>query len=66
LIDWLRAAGRTFVVVATKVDRLSGNERTRNLAALKKGLELDAVMPVSSKTGYGLGELWKRIEETRN
>jgi GTP-binding protein len=66
LIVWLRSVGRDFVVVATKADRLSGNERTRNLAALKKGLELDAVMPVSSKTGNGLGELWKRIEETRD
>ena len=41
LLDWLRAAGRDFAVVATKIDRLSGNERTRNLLALKKGLELD-------------------------
>ena len=62
LIDWLRADGRTFAVVATKVDRLSGNERTRNLTALKKGLELDQVLPVSAKTGYGLKELWARIE----
>jgi len=62
LIDWLRAAGREFVVAATKVDRLSGNERTRNLLALKKGLELDAVLPVSAKTGYGVKELWTRIE----
>ena len=36
LIDWLRHAGRDFVVVATKIDRLSGNVRTRNLLALKK------------------------------
>ena len=28
LLDWLRAANRTFRVVATKVDRLSGNERS--------------------------------------
>ena len=63
LIDWLRAAGREFVVVATKIDRLSGNERTRNLLALKKGLELDEVLPVSAKTGYGIRELWARIEE---
>jgi GTP-binding protein len=62
LIDWLRAAGRDFVVVATKIDRLSGNERTRNLLALKKGLELDEVLPVSAKTGYGIKELWARIE----
>jgi len=62
LIDWLRAAGRDFAVVATKIDRLSGNERTRNLLALKKGLELNEVLPISSKTDYGMKELWSRIE----
>ena len=62
LFDWLRAAGRAFLVVATKVDRLSGNERTRNMAALKKGLELDEILPVSAKTGYGVKELWARIQ----
>jgi len=64
LIDWLRAEGREFAVVATKVDRLSGNERTRNLLALKEGLELDEVLAVSAKTGYGVKELWARIEAT--
>ena len=63
LFDWLRHAGRSFVVVATKIDRLSGNERTRNLAALKKGLELDGILPVSAKTGAGIKELWTRIEQ---
>jgi GTP-binding protein len=62
LIDWLRAAERDFAVVATKIDRLSGNERTRNLLALRKGLELDQVLPISAKTGYGMKELWSRIE----
>ncbi|MGA3345970.1 MAG: ribosome biogenesis GTP-binding protein YihA/YsxC [Terracidiphilus sp.] len=64
LIDWLRAAGREFAVVATKIDRLSGNERTRSLLALKQGLELDEVLAVSAKTGYGVKELWARIEAT--
>jgi GTP-binding protein len=62
LIDWLRAAGRDFAVVATKIDRLSGNERTRNLQALKKGLGLDEILPISSKTDYGMKDLWARIE----
>src|SRR5579862_4995932 len=44
LIDWLREAGREFLVVATKVDRLSGNRRVQNLAALRQELELDLVM----------------------
>jgi GTP-binding protein len=62
LIDWLRAEERNLAVVATKIDRLSGNERTRNLLALKKGLELDEILPISAKTGYGVKELWNRIE----
>ncbi|MGB8261448.1 MAG: ribosome biogenesis GTP-binding protein YihA/YsxC [Terracidiphilus sp.] len=62
LLDWLRAAGRDFAVVATKSDRLSGNERTRNLAALRKGLEVEAILAVSAKTGAGLKELWARME----
>jgi GTP-binding protein len=62
LMDWLRASGREFAVVATKIDRLSGNERTRNLLALKKGLELEEILPVSSKTDYGIKALWSRIE----
>jgi GTP-binding protein len=63
LLEWLKAAGREYVVAATKIDRLSGNARTRNLAALKKGLELDELFPVSAKTGTGVAELWARIEE---
>jgi GTP-binding protein len=64
LLDWLRHAGRDYAVVATKVDRLSGNERTRNLAALKRGLGLDELMMISAKTGSGLKDLWARIEAT--
>ena len=66
LLDWLRSVDRELLVVATKVDRLSGNERTRNLAALKRDLEFDAIMPVSAKTGYGIAELWGKIVEAGN
>jgi len=66
LLDWLRGADREFVVVATKVDRLSGNERTRNLAALKRELGVERVLAISAKTGHGVKELWSRIEEAGN
>ena len=55
-------AGREFLVVATKIDRLSGNARTRNLLAIKTALDLSEVLPVSAKTGAGVKELWNRIE----
>jgi len=62
LLDWLRSVDRDFVVVATKIDRLSGNQRTRNLAALRQGLKIEDLLPVSAKTGVGIKELWARIE----
>jgi GTP-binding protein len=62
LLDWLRSVDREFVVVATKIDRLGGNQRARNLAVLKKALEIDEILPVSAKTGYGIKELWSRLE----
>ena len=61
LLDWLHSQGRPFQVVATKAVKLSGNERTRNLVALKEGLGTDEILFVSSKTGRGLPELWKVI-----
>ena len=63
LIDWLRHQGRDFAVVGTKVDKQSGNQRTKNLAALKRDLGIDDLLFLSSKTGYGLKELWARIED---
>lgn len=63
LIDWLRHEGREFAVVGTKVDKQSGNERTRKLAALKRDLGVDDLLFLSSKTGYGLKDLWQRIEQ---
>ena len=62
LIEWLRHVERTFLVVATKTDRLSGNARTRNLAAIRSAFELEEVLAVSAKTRAGLKELWSRIE----
>lgn len=62
LFDWLRAAGRAFIVVATKIDRLSGNRRARNVTSLKRELDLDEILQVSAKTGYGILDLWRRIE----
>jgi len=63
LIDWLRHQGRAFAVVGTKVDKQSGNQRTKNLASLKRDLGIDDLLFLSSKTGYGLKDLWARIED---
>jgi GTP-binding protein len=63
LLDWLRARERVFLVLATKVDRLSGNQCARSLATLKRELDIEEILPVSARTGYGIPELWRRIEK---
>jgi GTP-binding protein len=61
LLDSLRAMGRRFLVVGTKADRLSGNERTKAQKVLTDGLGLDSILLCSAKTGNGIKELWTAI-----
>ena len=61
MLDYLRASGLPFAVVATKVDKLNATERKKNLEALRAHpLIGDApVIPFSSLKGEGKDELWK-------
>ena len=61
LIDFLRHAGRDFLVVATKSDKLSGNRLRQSLFTLAREHGVDAVLPYSSKTGAGRSGLWREI-----
>jgi GTP-binding protein len=62
LVDWLKQTGRQFVIVPTKIDRLSGNVLTKSLGTLRKEFAAE-LLPYSSKTGKGRDDLWKRIRE---
>jgi len=61
LLDWLRTSDRNFVVVATKSDRLSGNQLANALRKLATELGLERVLPYSAKTGAGKDEIWREI-----
>ena len=61
LIASLKGMGRSFLVVGTKADRLSGNERTKALARLRDGLGLSEILLCSCKTGFGMKDLWTQI-----
>jgi len=61
LIAALKGMGRSFLVVGTKADRLSGNERAKALVRLRVGLGLSEIVLCSSKTGLGIKELWAQI-----
>lgn len=63
LFDFLRSAGRNYLIVGTKADRLSGNTRTKSMAALRAAFGSVPLLLCSAKTGAGIGELRGLIAE---
>ena len=63
LLEFLSASGRDFLVIATKSDRLSGNQLPTALRSLEKEYPAARVVPFSAKTGAGQELLWKEIRQ---
>jgi GTP-binding protein len=61
LIEFLESAERSFIVVGTKADRLSGNGRVKALRELGEAFGSDRLLLVSARTGAGMKELWQAI-----
>ena len=69
LLDYLRKAGRPFVMVGTKADKLSGNQLRNSLNNFAKDFPDLKIVPYSARTGTGREELWREIRaaaESRN
>ncbi len=64
LLEFLEAAGRPHVIVATKCDRLSGNELPRALKTLGQEYPGATILPFSAKTGAGKDDLWGLIRRS--
>lgn len=66
MLDYLRQAGLSYVIVATKVDKLNATERKANLTALQNHPLAGSVpvIPFSSLKGEGKEELWRVILRT--
>lgn len=65
MIDWLDEAGCTGLLVLTKTDKISKNQRLHRQAVVCKGLGVprDASLLYSSTNDIGRKELWGRIDE---
>jgi GTP-binding protein len=61
LVEFLTSGGRTFIVVATKSDKLSGNQLNNSLRTLAETMPEAKILPYSARTGAGHGELWHQI-----
>jgi GTP-binding protein len=58
--DWLDTIALPYIVVATKMDKLSRNARGRAIREIERHLNRP-VLAVSASTGEGLDELWRLI-----
>jgi GTP-binding protein len=65
LLEWFRHYTLPFLVVMTKVDKVSRNEAGKRKHELIRffGLTEDKIIPFSAVTGEGRERIWKRIEE---
>jgi GTP-binding protein len=61
LLDFLSATGRNHIIVATKCDRLSGNQLRQSLEDLHRRYGEVPIFPFSAKTGAGRDEIWSQI-----
>ena len=61
LLEFLAATRRNYIIVATKCDRLSGNQLRQALENLQRQYDGIPIVPFSAKTGAGKDELWNQI-----
>jgi GTP-binding protein len=61
LLDFLASRGRPHIIVATKSDRMSGNDRAQTMRRLHTEHPGVPVIAFSAKTGAGKEELWGQI-----
>ncbi|HZS06903.1 MAG TPA: ribosome biogenesis GTP-binding protein YihA/YsxC [Blastocatellia bacterium] len=61
---WLQHFGLPFLVVSTKIDKLSANERRASLQRARKLLETERVIPFSALTREGGRQLWDEIQSS--
>jgi GTP-binding protein len=64
MLDWLRAYGISPILVATKCDKVSKNEKMRQSALIARslGVERGEISFFSTLTREGKDEIWGRIE----
>lgn len=60
LLEFLSSKGRPHVIVATKCDRLSGNQLQQAMRTLGQSYGVP-IIAFSAKTGAGKDELWSQI-----
>ena len=61
LLEFLKSAGRPFLMVGTKADKLSGNQLRNSVDRFAQEIPDLRVVPYSARTGSGREDLWREI-----
>lgn len=61
LNEWLNFNGKPHFAVATKGDKLSASQLSKQLKVIRLGLKFSKVLPYSSETGKGREDVWSEI-----
>ena len=64
LEEWLNELKMPRLVVATKADKLSGNEKAVQQRTISAAFHAEPVIMASAITGIGCSEIWKAVVET--
>lgn len=64
MVAWLADREIPWIVAGVKADKLSGNERPKAAAALRRAFPASWVAPllVSATAGLGLADLWRHVD----
>ena len=60
MIEWLQSRGKPFVIIATKADKLSGNQLRAKISR-ESAVQNDKLIVYSAVTRIGADRLWKEI-----
>ena len=63
LAEWLDELQLPRIVVATKSDKLSNNQKSLQSGRISKSMEGRSVVMSSAKTGEGCREIWKQVQQ---
>lgn len=59
--SWLQHSGLSYLVVSTKIDKMSSNEQRTVRQRMRKALQTQRIIPYSAVTRAGKNEVWEEI-----
>lgn len=66
MYDWIKSCGYTGYVIAAKADKLSRSQQIKNVAVIKKALDIkdaNLIFPFSSVSKSGVEDMWNLFEK---